>query len=232
MDLFVALPAAPQGRVGWTAGNSAAQNSANRTDAADNRTMVTPPAPSPQLNSEEMGDLLVAGKLYQAAIEYYAQITQPSASVWNRISISYQMLYDLKGSVRCYKESLKLNPANPDVLNNLGVVQDLRQDFPAAEHSYRKALKLDPQFALALKNLGTNLLMQHKYDKSAEAYKQPLALYPYIFGNQLGPEVHESGSVQALGMVDYLKAQTCARAGLTDCAIAYLQRAFDEGTAG
>jgi len=87
------------------------------------------------------------------------QIPAPSALVWNQMGIAYEMLFDYKHAMRCYSESLKINPRDPVVPNNLATAQDGTKQFSSAERTYRKSLKLEPNSALTLKNLGTNLLM-------------------------------------------------------------------------
>jgi len=185
----------------------------------------------PDSSPEQLGDRMEASHRYQAAIEAYAQVSSPTAALWNRMGIAYQMLFDLDDAVRCYKESLKLEPESADALNNLGTAQDLEKNLPAAERSFRKAVKLDPGNALALRNLGTNLLMQQQYEKATDAYRQALAINPHIFDATYGPKTEEQGAGKTLGAANYIKARSCARAGLTDCAFAYLERAFHEGSA-
>jgi tetratricopeptide (TPR) repeat protein len=226
--LSLSLPVSPQAQVDSLPEYSAAENSAEMATSADIPRMTTTPA---HLTPEQMGDFLRTSGRYQAAIEAYAQIAQPSAVVWNKRGIAYQFLYDLKDAVRCYKESLKLQPVNPIVLNDLATAQESLQDFQGAEHLYRKALELDPHNAQILKNLGTNLLMQQKYDKGTEAYKQALAINPHILDARTGPKVNEPGPVQILSTANYIKARSCAQAGMADCAAAYLQQALNEGSA-
>jgi tetratricopeptide (TPR) repeat protein len=228
--LFVALPAAPPGKGVLGAGHSEDENPAC-TQTPDGNSTVGPARAPPLLTLEESGDLHFAREEYQAAIQAYAQIAQPSAHVLNMMGISYQMLYDLKDAERYYKKSLKLEPDNPSALNNLATVQELLHDFPGAECTYRKALKFDPHSAVILKNLGTNLLMQRDYEKGNEAYNKALAIDPNILDDHPGPQVDEVGLFKSVGAVNYMKARACSRAGLTDCAIAYLRKAFYEGAA-
>ena len=60
------------------------------------------------------------------------------------MGIDYQMMFNSKDASRCYKESLKLDPRNPQVLNNLGTVYASTQGLWPADRLYRKALKIDP----------------------------------------------------------------------------------------
>lgn len=224
--LSLLLPAWAQAQAVLPAGESANGYSADANTFGDSATS----APA-QLNPEKMGDSLAASGRYLAAAKAYAQIAHPSAVVWNKMGIAYQMVYDLKDAVRCYKESLKLRPGNAWVLNNLGTVQDLQEDFQAAERDYRKSLKLEPNNAHVLRNLGTNLLMQREYDKSAEVYQEALAIDPHILDPHYNLQVLVPGGAQAPGEANYIKARSCARAGLADCALTYLEQALDEGSA-
>ena len=67
-----------------------------------------------------------------------------TAAIWNKMGIAYQMMFNSKDAMRCYKESLKLDPANPQVLNNLGTVYASLKEYGQADRMYRKALKIDP----------------------------------------------------------------------------------------
>jgi tetratricopeptide (TPR) repeat protein len=231
--VLAAIPVAPQSFVARPADISSPDVTENiPVSATTPPDIVTqPPQSTLTLTPEQQGDRLEASHRYQAAIEAYAQIPVPTASVWNRMGIAYQMLFDLNDAVRCYKESLKLEPTNADALNNLGTAQDLENNHSAAERSFRAAVKLDPRNALAFRNLGTNLLTQQQYDKAADAYRQALALNPHIFDVTYGPKAEAQGAGKTLGAANYIKARSCARAGLTDCALAYLERAFHEGSA-
>ncbi len=194
------------------------------TTTAANVTQVRSPEPTP----EELGDTLVVHQRYQAALAAYAK-AQPTAIIWNKMGIAYQMMFNLKDATRCYKESLALEPKNPNVLNNLGTIYDSMKDYGLAEKYYKKALKLDPQSALVLKNLGTNLLSQHKYNRGWEAYKQALAIDPEIFEDRNNPQVQNPTSIEDRGAMNYYMAMGCVRAGLTACALEYLRMAMDEG---
>src|ERR1700722_15576632 len=88
------------------------------------------PAPAPNstatpqkpLSPEQLGDSLVGHQRYQAAIEAYSKAPEMTADIWNKMGIAYQMLFNAKDAARCYKESLMLDPANPQVMNNLATV--------------------------------------------------------------------------------------------------------------
>lgn len=190
------------------------------------------PAPAttaPQPTPEQLGDSLVGHLRYQAAIAAYSKEPEKSAALWNKMGIAYQMLFNLKDATRCYRESLKLDPHNADVLNNLGTIFASQKQFGQADRMYRKALKIKPDSALILKNLGTNYLAEHKYDKGWAAYKQALAINPDIFTDRTSPAVENPSNLQERGAMNYYMAAGCAHSGNVDCAIQYLRMALSEG---
>jgi Tfp pilus assembly protein PilF len=182
-----------------------------------------PPTP------EQLADALMMHQRYQEAIETYRKVAQPSAAVWNKMGISYQMLLNTTDATRCYRASLKLDPHNAHVLNNLGTIYDLTHQPRAAERMYRQALKADPQSAITYKNLGTNLLGQQKFDRGWDAYKKALAIDPNVFHNTANPRVEDATSLQERGALNYYMARGCAHTGQVDCAVEYLRMALIEG---
>ncbi len=203
---------------------------ANASAPAASTSASVPATAAPrQPTDEELGDSLTAHQRYQAAIAAYSKAPEMTADIWNKMGIDYQMMFNSNDASRCYKESLKLDPRNPQVLNNLGTVYASSKDFGSADRLYRKALKIDPRSALILKNLGTNLLAQHKYDKGWAAYQRALALDPHIFSDNGSPSVQDPSSVEERGAMNYYMAAGCARAGYADCALQYLRMALDEG---
>ncbi len=189
---------------------------------------VSTPAPA-HLTAEQEGDTLSAHQRYQAAIAAYSKAPEMTAEIWNKMGINYQMMFNSKDALRCYKDSLQLDPRNPQVLNNLATVYASLKDYGQAERLYRKALKYDPHSALILKNLGTNLLAERRYNKGWGAYPQALAIDPQIFSDRGTPSVQDPSSIQERGAMNYYMAAGCARAGETACALQYLRMALDEG---
>lgn len=197
--------------------------------AAPQPSAVPAAVPLPTPTPEGTGDSMMARRRYQAAIEAYKQVQKPSATVWNKMGIAYQMLFNLQDATRCYQTSLKLDPKSVNVLNNMGTVYDSLKQYSKAVKLYRKALKIDPASALVLKNLGTDLMAQHKYQKGWEVYKSALAVDPQIFDRSTGPRVENPSSVQERGAMNYYMAKGCVRAGNNDRAIEYLRSALNEG---
>lgn len=185
--------------------------------------------PTVQHTPEELADSLEVRQRYQEAIEEYRKVEHPTAAVWNKMGISYQMMFNLKEATRCYKESLRLDPHNATVYNNLGTVYDSLKDYKAAERMYHKALKVDPKSALILKNLGTNLMVQRKFSKGWRAYDEATTIDPTIFEDRGSPQVQNPTSIRERGAMNYYMALGCVRSGQTDCALQYLRMALNEG---
>ena len=208
--------------------SSAAPPPPSKFAPSTNQATTVSPQPPAQPTAEQLADALVVRQRYQAAIHAYMK-APPTAAVWNKMGIAYQMMFNLKEAQRCYKESLKLDSRNPNVLNNLGTVYDSLKDYRQAERYYRKALKYEPNSAVVLKNLGTNLLTQHKYSRGWEEYKRALASDPEIFEDRNGPQVQNPTSIEQRGAMNYYMAMGCARARQTECALQYLRMAINEG---
>lgn len=209
---------------------AAAQPAGQIAPQAAPQTVNQSPTPAPaKPTAEQLGDSLTARQRYQAAIAAYSKAPEMTADIWNKMGIDYQMMFNSKDAAHCYKESLQLDPRNPQVLNNLATVYASLKDYGQAERLYRRALKYDPHSALILKNLGTNLLAERRYNKGWEAYQQALAIDPQIFSDSGAPAVQDPSSIEERGAMNYYMAAGCARAGETDCALQYLRMALDEG---
>jgi len=165
---------------------------------------------------------------YQAAISAY-QKAPPSAAVWNKMGIAYQMMFNVRDATRCYRQSLKLDSHNAQVINNLATIYDSEKQYSTAEHLYRKALKNDPHSALVYKNLGTNLLAQHQYGRGWDAYQHAILIDPQILQDHGTPQIQNPASIAERGAMNYYMALGCVRIGQTGCALQYLRMALDEG---
>jgi len=220
------VQAAPPSQTPAQAPVSTSAEPAAPASAATEKPPVKAPQPAP--TSEEVGDSYTVHQRYQAAIAAYRK-APPSAAVWNKMGIAYQMMFNVHDATLCYRESLKLDPHSAQVINNLATVYDSQKQYRAAERLYRKALKLDPSSALVYKNLGTNLLAQHKYSRGWASYQQALEIDPQIFADRGSPQVQNPASATDRGAMNYYMALGCVRIGQTDCALQYLRMALDEG---
>jgi tetratricopeptide (TPR) repeat protein len=185
--------------------------------------------PESTLSPEELGDLQMVRKRYQAALEAYSQVSPKSSGVWNRIGIANQQMFVTEEAKKSYQHALKLDPKNPDVLNNLGSVYYSLKQYSDAERFYRKALKINPKSALIYKNLGTDLLAEDKFKKGWECYQTALSIDPEIFERVNQLRIGEPTASQKRGAMNYYLAKSYARVGMPQLAVGYLRMAIDEG---
>ena len=190
-----------------------------------------PSTPLPVLSHEELGDLQMARKHYQGALQEYQQVWPKSAQVWNRIGIADQQLFLTEDARKSYVNALKIDPKNPDVMNNLGSIYYSLKQYRAAEHMYRKALKIKPDSPLIYKNLGTNFLAENKFQKGWDCYQAALSLDPEVFERASQLRIGEPTPALKRGAMNFYLAKSYAKAGMSDRAVEYLRMAIDEGFA-
>ena len=102
------------------------------------------------------------------------------------------MLFNTKDATRCYRESLKLDPHESQVMNNLGTVYASLKDMGRRTECIARPQARPQVGDRSLRNYGTNLLAEHKYNRGWEAYQQALTIDPQIFADHDGPPVAES----------------------------------------
>lgn len=182
-----------------------------------------------QITPEDVGDARLVEHRYQEAIEAYKKAHADSSTVWDKLGVAYEMMYDLMDAERCYREALRLTPNNARALSNLATVYDSLKEFRKAERLYRKALKLEPKSAVIALDLGTNLMVQYKYDEGWDMYRRALRIDSGIFETADVSIARNPMTVQQDGAINYYKAKGFAHAGMNDKAIKYLRRALNDG---
>jgi Tfp pilus assembly protein PilF len=120
------------------------------------------------------------------------------------LGINAQSSGDVRGALKEFEESLKLDPDFADAHNAMGVLLHLSFDKKdEAEKHYKQALEIRPTFSEAKVNLGNLYLDQGRLDEAISLYEQALndMLYatPYIAETNLGWAYFKKGnSAQAL----------------------------------
>jgi tetratricopeptide (TPR) repeat protein len=79
-----------------------------------------------------------------------------------------------------YRQSIELNPDNPQSYSNLGIVLIAQGKIDAGIHSYKQALKLDPEYADAHNNYGNILSKSGKTDEAVSHYEKAIELEPGV----------------------------------------------------
>jgi len=190
---------------------------------------LQPSVASAQTAVTEIGDAVALSRRYEMAIRIYSTAPIKTPEIWNKMGISYEMMLNTQQAVRCYKESLKLDPGNPFVLNNLGTLYESTRDYGNADRMFRKALSINPHFARIYKNLGFSLVAQQKYEAGRAALERAIALDPKVFEDTGDPTSGSGAPVHERGAMFYYMAQACARIGQTGRAIEYLAISLNDG---
>jgi tetratricopeptide (TPR) repeat protein len=190
---------------------------------------LAPASTEISLDPEDLGNLQLARRQYQAAIQIFMDMPNKTAVVWNKIGIAYQQLFMIDEAQKSYEKALKLAPKNSDILNNLGSIYYSRKEYSVAEHYYRKALKYEPKSALIYKNLGTDLMAADKFKKGWTCYQTAMEMDPEIFERANLLRIGEPTPTQQRGAMNYYLAMSYAKVGKLDLAVDYLRRAIDEG---
>lgn len=181
------------------------------------------------LSPETLGDLALARQEYIQAIAEYDQIPHKSATIWNKIGISYHHLFALDVARRDYERALRLQPDFPQALNNLGAVYYAKKKYGKAIKYYQKSLRYDSSDAAVYANMAVAYFAQAKVPQGVEAIRAAFQLDPNIFSMNSPQLVTSDLPAHDRAMQDFCLARLFAQAGNVREAIGYLRRALDEG---
>lgn len=188
---------------------------------------------TPYQKEEMRGDILMAQKMYQKAIETFQDLLRQNpkdADLLNKIGINYQELNDLKHAERYYKLALKANKHFASPQNNLGTVDFGRHKYKGAIKHFKKAVKLNPAMAAAYSNMGYAYLARKKYKDAILSFRQAILIDPTIFADRsaAGAVVEQQGH-EPPGLFYYMLAKTFAILGNAKSCAHYLKMSRDEG---
>ncbi len=91
-------------------------------------------------------------------------------------------------AIERYKEYLKLDSSNADVLVDMGVCYYDMQDYTEAEKWMKEALKYQPRHQIAHLNLGIVSLTSGKHDEAIEWWRKAVEIDP---NNNIGKKAEE-----------------------------------------
>jgi tetratricopeptide (TPR) repeat protein len=97
-----------------------------------------------QLTPVETGDALLLKHRYQAAIAAYAKSPSMTAGIWNKMGMANELMANLDEAVRCYNESLRLDPNFAIYYKNFGTNLIAEKKYRESWEAYKQALALDP----------------------------------------------------------------------------------------
>ncbi len=209
---------------------SAGIHEANTSDRSGAPSTATTEKP---LTPMRRGDIWMARKMYREAIETYQEGIRDAAVIYNKIGIGYHHLLDFSTAIKNYRMALRLDPTYSEAINNIGAVYHAQRNPKKAIREYQRALKYAPRSASIYSNLGTAQFARKKYKDAMVSYQKAVELDPDVFEHRsTSGSLLQERSVQERAKFHYDRAQTYAKAGLVERAIAYVRKSLEEGFKG
>jgi tetratricopeptide (TPR) repeat protein len=184
------------------------------------------------LSFEERGDIFMARKSYEDAVDYYYRALKTThfanAIVWNKLGIAYQQLQNFSASRKAYNQAIRRQKNYAEPLNNIGTTYFMEKKYGKSVKYYLKALQLNPDSASYHLNLGTSFLHMKKYTESVEEYRKALNLDPDVFAQRsaFGTTIEARGADPEYYF--YL-GKVFASLGRAEEAVRSLRRALEDG---
>ena len=185
-----------------------------------------------QVSLEMRGDIYMARKSYEDAVDYYSRALRQTgvsnASIWNKMGIAFQEEANLRMARRAYQRAIHYQRNFAAAWNNVGTTFYLAHKDKKAIKFYQHAIKLEPSNPSFHLNLGTAFYRRRKYKETVDQYRQALILDPDILiqNSKTGTIVQARGS-----SVEYYfyMAKVFASLGRNKEAIRYLRHALEDG---
>jgi len=97
---------------------------------------------------------------------------------WRNKGSALYFLGKYDEAIKCYDESIKIDPSNPVVWNNKGLALYYLEKFDEAIASYEHAIIIDPSDADAWNSKGNSLNSLKKYEEAILAYEHAIIIDP------------------------------------------------------
>jgi len=97
---------------------------------------------------------------------------------WRNKGSALYFLGKYDEAIKCYDESIKIDPSNPVVWNNKGLALYYLGKFDEAIASYEHAITIDPSDADAWNSKGNSLNSLKKYEEAILAYEHAITIDP------------------------------------------------------
>jgi tetratricopeptide (TPR) repeat protein len=120
------------------------------------------------------------------ALDHASFFGPDSAVIFDAVSlnISGDKLFDkgdIKGSMREFKQALKLDPSNINVHNSLGVCFGLSGDYEKAKREFNTVIKLDSTEVMSWYNLGFTHMLEGNRQQALDLFLKADAINPDVF---------------------------------------------------
>ncbi|HET9177985.1 MAG TPA: tetratricopeptide repeat protein [Terriglobia bacterium] len=190
------------------------------------------------LTEEEWGDLYMARKTYDAAIDHYSlainshkdspQDKAEVALLYNKLGICFQQKLDYGKARKAYDNAIRMDKTLAQAWNNLGTTYYLDKRAKKSIKYYRRAIKLKPEGPSFHLNLGTAYFARKKYQEASSEYRTAIQLDPDVLTRSAG-----AGTAIETRHVDakyyFYLAKIFASMGNPVEAVRYLEHAMEEG---
>ena len=190
----------------------------------------TMPKPPDLVTPEMRGDIFMAEKKYEQAVDAYKEGSHDSAVLLNKTGIAYHQMLRLDVAEKYYRLSVRANPHYAEAINNLGTIYFAHHSYRRAVNEYKKALRINAKSASIWSNLGSGYFERKDYPHAAESWKKALAIDPLVFENRSTQGVLiQQQTVEERAKYHMFLARTYALAGMDDHALIYIRKALEEG---
>jgi tetratricopeptide (TPR) repeat protein len=201
-----------------------------------------PPSPAqssvievrPDLSDEQLADLYMARKEYQAASVIYKRLADqnPQNPVFlNKLGISLHQQTALGPALKYYQRATKADPSYADAQNNIGTIWYQRKKYGKAIKAYQKAISIRSDMPVLYSNLAYAYFGDKKYEQAIGSFRQAFAMDPHLFdhSSSRNGSVLQDRTVGDRGRFYFLLAKSFAESGNVERCLIYLRKAKDEG---
>lgn len=119
---------------------------------------------------------------YKAAEDFYVKVAAEDAKcskAYARLGLIYLELgEDFADAEEAFRQALKTDSGNGNLLNNLGLVLYHQDKYAEAVRTFEQAVRLDEANASRHANLGMAYLAMRQYAKAESSFKKALKLAP------------------------------------------------------
>lgn len=189
----------------------------------------TSAVPLRKATPETEAELLALHHKYMDAIRSYRAIRPETAEIYNQIGVAYEHMFMDEDARANFEHAIRIDRKFGPAYNNLGTIYYHEKDYKRAERFYKMSLRHDAKNASVYGNLGTLYVARGKFQDGLEAYQHAFLLDPKVFEKIAGNGIVESASVEDLANMNFLFAKIYAQAGMNDLAVAYLEKALNDG---
>jgi tetratricopeptide (TPR) repeat protein len=190
------------------------------------------PAKPREVTLEQRGDICMARKNYEDAVDYYyralRQTSFKNPELWNKMGIAFQQDSRLHDAHKAYVKATHLDENFAEAWNNIGTIYSLEKKYRRSLPYYERAVKLKNEVAAFHINLGSTYYHLKRYPKAVEEYRTALRIDPKAVSSEsaVGTVVHAGGTDMEYY---YYMAKALASVGNAEVAVRYLRRALEEG---